>query len=226
MFFYDPTIFLLLIGVVIAAYAQMKVSSTFRRYAQVESASRVPAWQVARNILDTNGLSDVRIEHIRGNLTDHYDPRSKVLRLSDTVYGSSSVAAVGVAAHEVGHAIQHDNGYLPLEIRNLLVPVANIGSSASWILIILGLILSLPSLLKIGCIAFAAIVVFQLVTLPVEFNASSRALIALEGGGYLAREEVAQSRKVLSAAAFTYVAAALVSILQLLRLVLLFGNRD
>ncbi|MEG1501596.1 MAG: zinc metallopeptidase, partial [Clostridiales bacterium] len=174
MFFWDSTFILVIIGAMIAGWAQMKVSSTFNRYSQVRSEAGVPAWQVARNILDTNGLSDVAIERISGNLTDHYDPRSKVLRLSQTVYDSPSVAAIGVAAHEVGHAIQHDTGYMPLEMRNTLVPIANIGSSLSWVLIILGLLVA-PGLLKVGCIAFSMIVLFQLVTLPVEFDASKRA---------------------------------------------------
>lgn len=223
--FYGNYFWLLLLGAVISIWAQVKVNSTFSKYAKVMSSQAMPANHVARQILDQNGLSDVPIELIRGNLTDHYDPRTKTLRLSETVYNSSSVAAIGVAAHEVGHAIQDSTDYAPLRIRNMLVPVAQIGSSISWVLILMGLIFSHGDLIQLGIIAFAAIVLFQLVTLPVEFNASSRALAALEGGGFLARDEVDQSRKVLSAAAFTYVAAAIVGLLQLLRLVLIFGNR-
>ena len=173
-----------------------------------------------------NGLREVRIEQVRGSLTDHYDPRSRVLRLSESTYHSNSVAAIGVAAHECGHALQDAEGYAPLKIRGALVPVANFGSSASWILILLGIFFSAANLISIGVLAFAAVVVFQLVTLPVEFNASNRALAALEGGGFLTRDEVAQTNKVLRAAALTYVAAALTAVLQLLRLLLLFGRRS
>lgn len=223
--FYGNYFWLLLLGALISIWAQMKVNTTFNKYSKVMSSQAIPANQVARQILDQNGLSDVPIELVKGNLTDHYDPRSKTLRLSETVYSSRSVAAIGVAAHEVGHAIQDSTDYAPLRIRNTLAPVAQIGSSISWVLILMGLIFSYGNLVQWGIIAFAAIVLFQLVTLPVEFNASSRALAALEGGGFLARDEVDQSRKVLSAAALTYVAAAIVGILQLLRLVLIFGNR-
>ncbi len=223
--FYGNYFWLLLLGALISIWAQMKVNTTFNKYSKVMSSQAIPANQVARQILDQNGLSDVPIELVKGNLTDHYDPRSKTLRLSETVYSSRSVADIGVAAHEVGHAIQDSTDYAPLRIRNTLAPVAQIGSSISWVLILMGLISSYGNLVQWGIIAFAAIVLFQLVTLPVEFNASSRALAALEGGGFLARDEVDQSRKVLSAAALTYVAAAIVGILQLLRLVLIFGNR-
>lgn len=223
--FYGNYFWLLLLGALISIWAQMKVNTTFNKYSKVMSSQAIPANQVARQILDQNGLSDVPIELVKGNLTDHYDPRSKTLRLSETVYSSRSVAAIGVAAHEVGHAIQDSTDYAPLRIRNTLAPVAQIGSSISWVLILMGLIFSYGNLVQWGIIAFAAIVLFQLVTLPVEFNASSRALAALEGGDFLARDEVDQSRKVLSAAALTYVAAAIVGILQLLRLVLIFGNR-
>ena len=182
--------------------------------------------QAAERILRANGIMDVSVQRVSGKLTDHYNPSTKVLNLSESVYGSSSVAAIGVAAHECGHAIQHSKGYVPLSLRTALVPVANIGSQLSWIFIILGVIFSFnQTLITVGIFMFSAAVLFQLVTLPVEFNASSRALRELESNGILYREEVAQTRKVLSAAALTYVAAAASAILQLLRLILLFGGR-
>lgn len=183
--------------------------------------------QAAQRILNMSGIHDVRIEHVRGELTDHYDPSNKVLRLSDTVYGSASIAAIGVAAHECGHAVQHDQGYAPLKFRSALVPAANIGSKAGIPLIILGAILGMNQMLiQIGIWVFALAVLFQLVTLPVEFNASGRALAMLGDYGMMERDEVSSCRKVLSAAALTYVAAAATAILQLLRLILLFGRRD
>ena len=224
--YYDPTFILIIIAIVISAWAQIKVSSTYSKYSKVMAQNGMTAYDVARSILDNNNLQEVPIERVAGNLTDHYDPRSRVLRLSETVYNSSSVAAIGVAAHEVGHAIQDEREYSPLKVRGALVPIVSFSSSASWVLIILGLVLSSMGLIQFGILLFSAVVVFQLVTLPVEFNASSRALVALEGGGYLSRDEVEQSRKVLSAAAMTYVAAALASILQLVRLLAIFGNRD
>ncbi len=226
-FYYDSTIWLMFVAIAISIWAQIKVTSTYSKYSRTASENNLPAHVVAKEILGYNGLSDVRVEQVQGRLTDHYDPRTKVLRLSQGVYNSPSVAALGIAAHEVGHAIQHKEGYTPLKIRSALVPVTQFSSSASWILIILGLVLGSFSLAQIGIILFMVIIVFQLVTLPVEFNASSRALAALEGGGYLPREEVAQTKKVLDAAALTYVAAVVVSLLQLLRLILIFGgNRD
>jgi Zn-dependent membrane protease YugP len=178
-------------------------------------------------ILQSNGINDVSVQRISGKLTDHYNPSTKVLNLSESVYGSTSVAAIGVAAHECGHAIQHARGYFPLSLRTALVPVANIGSQLSWVFIIVGAILSFnQTLITIGIIMFSAAVLFQLVTLPVEFNASARALEQLESNGILYRDEVSQTRKVLSAAALTYVAAAATAILQLLRLIILFGGRD
>lgn len=177
-------------------------------------------------ILQSNGINDVSVQRISGKLTDHYNPSTKVLNLSESVYGSTSVAAIGVAAHECGHAIQHARGYFPLSLRTALVPVANIGSQLSWVFIIVGAILSFnQTLITIGIIMFSAAVLFQLVTLPVEFNASARALEQLESNGILYRDEVSQTRKVLSAAALTYVAAAATAILQLLRLIILFGGR-
>jgi Zn-dependent membrane protease YugP len=216
----------MLAAIAITALAQIRISSVFAKYSKIMSSSGISAATVARGILDRSGLGNIRIEKVAGNLTDHYDPRSKVLRLSEKVCDSSSVAAIGVASHEAGHAIQDSEEYYPLKIRGLLVPVTNFASKASWLLIIVGLLLSLTNLISVGIICFSLVVVFQLITLPVEFNASSRALALLEDGGYLLREEVAQSRKVLNAAALTYVAAALASILQLVRLFLIFGRRN
>lgn len=223
MFFWDPTFILLIPGIIIAAWAQHKVTSTFDKFYKVGSLSGITAAQAARQILNKEGLDEVTVEAVAGKLTDHYDPTVKALRLSQQVYQSNSLAAIGVAAHEAGHAMQHDQGYVPLSIRATLVPVAQFGGSAAWILLILGLILGVPSLARIGVYAFAGVVLFQLVTLPVEFNASSRALTLLEGGGYLTREEIPQTKKVLDAAALTYVAAALMGILQLVRLIIISG---
>ncbi len=228
MFFYDWTILLLLPGIILAAWAQSRVSSAYGKYSRIASASGYTAAQVARNMLDQNGLSDVRIESVAGNLTDHYDPSKKVLRLSQGVYNSSSIAALGIAAHEVGHAFQDQEEYFPMKVRSVVVPVANFGSMASWVLILIGLLFSNYQLAQIGVWLFAAVVFFQLVTLPVEFNASSRALNSLEGGGYLSGAEMTGAKKVLSAAALTYVAALITAILQMLRLAVIAGgaNRD
>lgn len=229
MFYFDPTYLLLIPGILLALWAQSKVQITFNKYNRVLASSGASAASVARSILDYNGLSDVPVEMVPGHLTDHYDPRGKVLRLSESVYNSSSIAAIGVAAHEAGHAIQHQTDYVPLKVRSMLVPVAQLGSNASWFLIILGILMSNSLLAQIGVALFTGAVVFQLVTLPVEYNASSRALVVLEGGGYLARDEVSGAKKVLDAAALTYLAAFLVSVLQLVRLVLLtrmYGGSD
>ncbi len=227
-YYFDPTYMLVLIGVVLSMLASAKVNSTFRKYSQVRSRSGYTGAMAAERILKSAGIYDVRIEHISGNLTDHYDPSNKVLRLSDSVYGQSSVAAVGVAAHECGHAIQHAKGYAPLKIRSAIVPVANFGSKISWPMILLGLFLGSAgnTLIQLGILFFSAAVAFQLVTLPVEFNASSRAVEILGSSGILYEEEVRHTKKVLSAAALTYVAAAASSILQLLRLIILFGGRN
>ncbi|MBD5492495.1 MAG: zinc metallopeptidase [Lachnospiraceae bacterium] len=226
-FYFDPTYFLVLIGAVLCLLAQARVSSTYNKYAKVRSRTGMTGAQAAQKILQMSGIYDVRIEHVAGSLTDHYDPANKVLRLSDTVYGSSSVAAIGVAAHECGHAVQHDKGYTPLQIRSALVPAANIGSKAGIPLILLGAILGMNQILiQIGIWVFALAVLFQVVTLPVEFNASGRALAMLGDYGMLERDEVSDCKKVLQAAALTYVAAAAAAILQLLRLVLLFGRRS
>lgn len=224
--FYDPTYILVLIGAVLSMWASAKVNSTYQKYAKVRSYSGLTGAQAAQRILNGAGIYDVRIEHISGNLTDHYDPRDKVLRLSDTVYGSMSVAAIGVAAHECGHAIQDDTSYAPLRIRNAFVPVANFGTKAALPIILLGLIFgSSYTLIQIGLLCFACGTLFQLITLPVEFDASARAVDILGNMHMLSDEELKSTRKVLSAAAMTYVAAAAASILSLLRLMILFGGR-
>lgn len=226
MFYWDPTYILVLIGAVISAIASMNVSRAYSKFGKVVGRRGLTAEQIAATILREAGIHDVRIDRIRGNLTDHYSPNEKVLRLSDSVYGSTSVAAIGVAAHECGHAIQHHEGYGPLKLRSASVPIANIGSRLSWPIILLGILLGWTGLAQIGVVLFTFVVLFQLITLPVEFNASSRALRILEGRGMLAQDELEGAAKVLKAAALTYVASLFSSILQLLRLVLLTrGNR-
>ena len=219
--YWDPTYILVIIGAVICAIASLNVNVTYKRFAKTLNARGLSAETVAAQILNSAGIYDVRIERIKGSLTDHYSPKEKVLRLSETVYGSASVAAIGVAAHECGHAIQHKVGYAPLKLRSAAVPIANFGSFLYLPLIILGFILGYMQLAQIGVILFAFIVLFQLITLPVEFNASRRALAVLSENNILAGEELRGAKKVLSAAAMTYVAALFASILQLLRLVLL-----
>lgn len=227
-FFYMDRYYIILIipAMIIAMVAQAKVSSTFNRYSRENSRRGLTAAQVARRILDGHGLYNVQIQHISGSLTDHYDPTANVVRLSDSVYNSSSIASIGVAAHEVGHAIQHAQGYFPIRVRSAIIPVTNLGSKLSIPLLLIGLVLSIQPLVSIGILLFATMTVFQLVTLPVEFNASSRALAILESDHILEDDENAKARKVLSAAAMTYVAALITSAAQLLRLVLLFNRRD
>ncbi len=208
-----------------ALYAQAKVKGTFNKYSQIRNQRGYTGAQIAREILDCQGLHDVKVEGIRGQLTDHYDPRTKVVRLSESVYGSTSVGAIGVAAHETGHAVQHQESYAPLGIRNSILPVANIGSKAGIPLAILGFFLRSNALLYFGIIFFGVVVAFQVITLPVEFNASNRALEILETKGMLSHDELIPTKKVLNAAAMTYVAAAAVGIANLLRLVLLAGRR-
>lgn len=221
----DWTYILVLIGAVLSLIASAKVNSTFNKYQRVRSASGMTGAEAAQRILHQNGIYDVAVEHVRGNLTDHYDPKNKVLRLSDATYASNSVAAVGVAAHECGHALQHNVGYLPLRIRSAIVPAANIGSRLGIPIILLGVLLgSNYFLIELGIWVFSLAVLFQIVTLPVEFNASNRAMVMMERYGILSGDELRTTRKVLSAAAMTYVAAAASSVLQLLRLVLLFGG--
>ncbi len=218
--------FLVIIAAILSLFASFKVNSTFKKYSKKLTGRNITAEQAARKILDSNGLQNVRIEAVSGNLTDHYDPRANVIRLSDSVKNSTSVAAVGVAAHEAGHAVQHATGYSPIKLRNALVPVANIGSMAGPYLIILGLILSSANILvDIGIWLFAAAVLFQIVTLPVEFNASSRAIKILENDMYLEADEVPAVKKVLGAAAMTYVAAAAVSVANLLRFIMIAAGR-
>ena len=224
---FDSTYWLVIIGAVLCIVAQMRVSSTFKKYSRVRSRSGLTGAEAAQRILQLSGIYDVRIEHIRGELTDHYDPSAKVLRLSDATYSSTSVAAIGVAAHECGHALQHNKGYAPLSFRTALVPAANIGSKLGIPIILLGVLIGMNQMfIQIGIWVFAIAVLFQIVTLPVEFNASSRALTMLGSYGLMENDETRGCRKVLSAAALTYVAAAASSILQLLRLILLFGNNS
>ncbi|WP_261851793.1 zinc metallopeptidase [Clostridium folliculivorans] len=225
LMFFDSTFLLLVPAMLISIYAQSKISSTFNKYSKVKSYNGYTGAQVARIILDDSGLHNVPIELVSGKLSDHYDPRQKVLRLSQDVYYNSSVASIGVAAHEVGHAIQHKNSYAPLIIRNAIVPAVNIGSNFSWILFVLGLMLGIRPLITFGILLFSAVVVFQLITLPVEFNASSRALKILKSKNILYPDEVKGAQKVLGAAAMTYVAATLMAISQLLRLIVI-SDRD
>lgn len=227
-FYFDPTYILVLIGVVLSLLASGKVKSTFARFSKVRNSRGITGAEAAEQVLHRAGIYDVRIERVAGNLTDHYDPRSKVLRLSDTVYGSTSVAAVGVATHECGHAIQHAKGYAPLKLRSTLVPIANFGSQIAWPLILIGLLFNSQSsalFINLGIIAFSGAVLFQLITLPVEFNASNRAIRMIADSGMMYGEEIVAAKKVLNAAALTYVASAATAILQLLRIILLTGGR-
>ena len=224
-YYIDPTYLILIPAILISAWAQFKVSSTFNKYSTVRSINGYTGAQVARILLNDAGLQEVEIQQVPGRLSDHYDPRAKVLRLSSDVYGSTSVASIGVAAHEVGHAIQDKESYSALVFRNAIVPVVNFSSSLSWILFFIGILLSYSTLVTIGIILFSVVVLFQLVTLPVEFNASSRALKLLEARGILYDKEEDGARKVLSAAALTYVAATLMAVLQLVRLIAI-SNRN
>lgn len=224
----DPTYLLVVIGAVICLIASARVKTTYNKYSQYRSASGMTGAEAARRILNSAGIYDVTIQHVSGSLTDNYNPSRKTLNLSDDVYNSTSVAAVGVAAHECGHAIQHQKGYVPLSVRAALVPVANIGSNLAWPLIIIGLCFSRNTgsvLIELGILCFSLAVLFQIVTLPVEFNASARALRILGEQGILSESELPYTKKVLKAAALTYVASAAAAILQLLRLVLLFGGK-
>ena len=224
-FFWDRTMLILLPAIILSAYASYKVNSVTSRYFKVRASRGLTGAEVARTILDRNGLSSVPVYPVRGTLTDHYDPRSRKVNLSEEVYYGTSITSVAVAAHECGHAIQHKESYLPLTLRSAIVPAVNFASSASWIIILLGFFIN-KSLLWIGIVLFSATVLFQLVTLPVEFNASSRALKQLQSLGIMGAEENQQSKKVLSAAALTYVAAAFSSILQLLRLVVIARDNN
>lgn len=224
---YDWTMILVAAGAVLCMLASMHVNTTYTRYSRMAAACGLTGADVARLILERNGVTDVQVQHVSGNLTDHYDSSKQVVNLSDAVYGSRSVAALGVAAHECGHVMQHEEGYTPLQFRTALVPIANFGSNAGIWIVLLSLILGLSSTLTtIGIVLFSMGVLFQLVTLPVEFNASHRALVMLEQYGVLGTDENRKARAVLKAAALTYVAAAASSILQLLRLVLLSNRRN
>ncbi|MDY4082065.1 MAG: zinc metallopeptidase [Candidatus Metalachnospira sp.] len=232
MFFYFDWTYLVLVlpAIILAMAAQGKVSSTFNKYSRVPSRIGITGAEAARRIMEQNGIYDVSIERVSGNLTDHYDPSKKVLRLSDSVYSSSSIAAVGVAAHETGHAIQHARGYAPLSLRSLMVPLANIGSRLSMPLILLGLIFSFSSrmgdsLITLGIVLFGLSVVFTVITLPVEFNASKRAIACLGDSRILYEDEIEGAKKVLSAAAMTYVASTAVALANFLRLIVVFGGR-
>ncbi len=224
-FYYDPTYLLLLPAILLALYAQGRVKNTYAKFAKVGNRRGLTGADIARRILDRNGLTQVRVERIGGNLTDHYDPRANVVRLSADVHDNASIAAVGIAAHEVGHAVQHNTGYMPIKLRNTVLPVAQIGSSLAIPLVIIGIIFSaFEALIPVGIILYTAVVAFQLATLPVELNASRRALTSVYEIGFLDEEETKGAKKVLSAAALTYVAAAASAVLQLLRLLLLAGN--
>ena len=222
----DPLYIILVIpAVIIAAIAQANVSGTFSKYSKVRTARGYTGAEAARAILDANGLYNVRVERVAGNLSDHFDPRQNVIRLSQGDYDNATVAAVGVAAHESGHAVQYATGYAPIKLRNAIVPITQFGSSLSIPVLLLGFFMGLQPLVYAGIILFSAMVVFQLVTLPVEFNASSRALAIIEEQELLGSEELRGAKKVLGAAALTYVAALLVSLMQLLRIILRFGGR-
>ncbi|HIU07693.1 MAG TPA: zinc metallopeptidase [Candidatus Limiplasma pullistercoris] len=225
MFYWDWTMIFVIPGLLLGLWAQMRVSSAFKKYSAVHAHNGMSAEEVARSMLNRSGCGEVSVRTVSGNLTDHYDPRNNTLRLSDGVYGSTSVAAIGVAAHECGHAMQQHEGYAPLKLRSALVPVVNLGSNLYFPIFLLGLVFSWEPLLYVGIACFALTLVFALVTLPVEFNASGRALSVLEEQGYLSRDEMDGARAVLNAAALTYVAAAISSLLQLVRLLIIARDR-
>lgn len=228
MFYWDPTYWIVLPAVIFALIAQIKVKSTFSKYSSEKNEHGYTAREVARKILDENGLYNVQIEYVQGNLTDHYDPSASVVRLSDSVYNSTSVAAIGVAAHEVGHAIQHAQGYAPIKIRQAIIPITQIGSNLAVPLVLVGMLFSaLDFLIPVGIFLYAGVVLFQAVTLPVEFNASGRALKTLDENVILYKDEVKMAKKVLTAAAMTYVAAMFSALMSLLRLIMIAnrGNR-
>ena len=227
-YYWDPTYILVVIGAVICMIASARVKGTFNKYSQLRSMSGMNGAQVAQRVLQAAGIYDVQVRHVSGSLTDHYDPRTKTVNLSDPVYNATSVAALGVAAHECGHAIQHAKSYAPLSIRSALVPIANFGSMLAWPVILIGLFFNTRSsglIIDIGILLFSAAVLFQLVTLPVEFDASRRALVMLRTQGILADDELRYTRRVLKSAALTYVASAAAAILQLLRIILIRNGR-
>lgn len=224
--FYDPTMLLLIPAILLAVWAQHRVRSTFNEYSKVPAAVDMTGGAVAERLLRDSGLNDIEVEEVEGKLTDHYDPRTKTLRLSTSIARSRSVAALGVAAHEVGHAIQHRTAFTAFQLRQGIFPVVNLGSTLAFPLFFMGFLFTSPKLMDIGIILFSGAVLFQVITLPVEFNASSRALALLRSRGYLAEKEVGQAKKVLQAAALTYVAATAVAALHLLRMLVLRGSRD
>ena len=227
-YYWNPTYILVVIGAVICMIASARVKGTFNKYSQLRSMSGMNGAQVAQRVLQAAGIYDVQVRHVSGSLTDHYDPRTKTVNLSDPVYNATSVAALGVAAHECGHAIQHAKNYAPLSIRSALVPIANFGSMLAWPVILIGLLFNTRSsglIIDIGILLFSAAVLFQLVTLPVEFDASRRALVMLRTQGILADDELKYTRRVLKSAALTYVASAAAAILQLLRIILITNGR-
>lgn len=223
--FFDPSMILLIPAIIISFWAQSRISSTYNKYSEVRTINGYSGQQIARMMLDAAGLFDVRIEVVNSRLGDHYDPSSRILRLSPEVYSGGTISSAGIAAHEVGHAIQHKERYTPLVIRNSIVPVVNIGSNISWVLFLAGLLLGFKGLTTLGILLFSGVVIFQLITLPVEFDASNRALNILQARGILYGDETRNAKKVLNAAAMTYVAATLMAISQLIRLIAI-SNRD
>jgi len=218
-------LYLVLPALIFSIWAQYRVTSSFKKYSGQNTSRGITGADAAREVLKKAGISDVKIERISGNLTDNFDPRTNVIRLSENVHDSTSVAAVGVAAHEAGHAVQYASGYSPMKLRSAIIPVTNIGSKLSVPLVLIGIIFSMPGLIDIGIILFGAVVIFQLITLPVEFNASHRAVTVLNESGLLNGEELSSAKKVLSAAALTYVGALAVSLAQLIRLISISRNR-
>lgn len=226
MFFWDPTFFLLIPALILAFYAQIRVKNAFKQQSQVRNAYGLTGRQAALELLRMNGIGDVDVEEVKGSLSDHYDPRSKKVRLSSDNYQNASLASVSVAAHEVGHAIQHATGYMPLKLRHSILPVTSLGSWMAFPLFFIGFLFQTPFLMDIGIIFFAGVVLFHLVTLPVEFDASNRAMKQLQAHGFLTEVEVGGAKKVLNAAALTYVAATAMAAMQLLRLIILRGMVD
>jgi hypothetical protein len=225
-FFFDPTFLLLIPALILAGWAQFKVKGTYDRYSRIAARNGLTAKDVARRILDANGLRNIPVERIAGSLTDHYDPKAKTLRLSETVFSSPSIAAIGVAAHEAGHALQDAEAYAPLKLRNSIVPVVSLGSGLAFPLFFIGFLFGTPLLMDVGILFFLGVLLFHLVTLPVEYNASGRALKILDSTGILAADEMKGARAVLNAAALTYVAATVMAALQLVRLLMLRGMRN
>jgi hypothetical protein len=225
-FFFDPTFLLLIPALILAGWAQFKVKGTYDRYSRIAARNGLTAKDVARRILDANGLRNIPVERIAGSLTDHYDPKAKTLRLSETVFSSPSIAAIGVAAHEAGHALQDAEAYAPLKLRNSIVPVVSLGSGLAFPLFFIGFLFGTPLLMDVGILFFLGVLLFHLVTLPVEYNASGRALRILDSTGILAADEMQGARAVLNAAALTYVAATVMAALQLVRLLMLRGMRN